>query len=408
MNRFLFLILVGLIIRLALMQVIGFKVDIDAWAAWASRSYELGFSNFYSDVAWTNYTPGYIYILYVLEAVKRFFNLSPEIFYVLLKIPSILAELALVVLVFKIVRGMSTSSILIITASLILFNPALIFNSAVWGQIDSILTLLLILTIYFLNKKHFILSSIFFGLSILIKPQALAIAPIFPLFIINNFSLKNFFKLSFPAILIILLFSFPFFINQPFLGFFQLLSKMIGDYPYISLNAYNAWGVLGFWINDNTKLGFLSYQQIGYIFYFGYWILLAYLFVSKRLSLYALGALACLSFFFLPTRAHERYLYPAIPFLVILFSFYKSKFILVLTILLSLMHTMNLYFVYIYYNVLYLKLPSALYLPHLYSFMEQNSKLFSFTSTLIFLIITYWIIKIEYARKNSYSKKIYS
>lgn len=403
MNSFYLLVLAGLIIRLTLIPIPGFKFDIDAWFSWALRLNELGFSHFYSPDIWTNYTPGYLYVLGFLGFIKNLFDISTESFYYVLKLPAILAELAIGIFIYKLALQRLSNKIASLSAALVLLNPVLIFNSAVWGQIDGILTLLLILTVYYLNRKSLILSSIFFGLSILIKPQALAIAPIFPLFIFNHFSLKNILKLTFPGLSVILLFSFPFFITQPISGFFQLLSKMIGDYPYISLNAYNTWGIIGFWINDNLKVGILTYQQIGYVFYFLYWVLLAYSFISKKISLYALATLATMAFFFLPTRVHERYLYPSIPFLIILFIFFRSRFILILTSLLSLVHFINLYFVYIYYNVLYLKTPSSIYLPNLYYFIEQNSRFLSVASTLLFLILTIFILRLEYARKNTYS-----
>lgn len=401
MTRLYLLVLFGLIIRLVFIQIPGFKVDVDAWAAWATRSYELGFANFYSDQIWTNYTPGYIYVLYLFGAINKLFGLSMEIFYYLLKLPAILSEIALAILVFKIVKEKTSIKLSLFAAGLIVFNPGFIFNSAVWGQIDGLLTLFMVLSIYYLNKNQLILSSITFAIALLIKPQALFLAPAYILFILKNFNLKNIIRLSIPGIFLAITASLPFFPNKPLTGLVELIIKMANDYNATSLFAYNFWGVVGFWIDDSNNWYNLSYRQWSLIILGLYWVSIIFFYFKKSIDLYTLSALALLSFYFLPTRVHERYLYPAIPFLIILFSFYKSKIILFLTIFLSLLHFVNLYFVYIYYNVLYLKIPIILYLPNLFQIIEENNKTLSLLSTLVFLIINYIILKVEYAKKNS-------
>ncbi len=95
-DRFLILsLLLGLFIRLILTPVTGFKFDIDTWFAWAERLNNIGFANFYSDQVWTSYPPGFLYILGVLGSIKNLFHINPSLFHMVLKLPSILAELAI-------------------------------------------------------------------------------------------------------------------------------------------------------------------------------------------------------------------------------------------------------------------------------------------------------------------------
>lgn len=401
-NRILIiLITVGTVLRLFSALLPGFKFDVDAWFSWALRLNEVGFSNFYSPNVWTNYTPGYLYVLAFLGFIKNTFILNNEIFYYVLKLPAILAEIALAIFIYNFFAKNSSVKMAAISAALILINPALIFNSAVWGQIDGLLTLFMILSIYYLNKNQLILSSISFALALLIKPQALFLMPIYILYILKNFNLNSIIKLTIPGIFLALIASFPFFPNKPLTGLLELIIKMSNDYNATSLFVYNFWGGVGFWIDDSILWLNFSYRQWGIIMLGIYWIFIFFLYLRKTISLYALATLSLLSFYFLPTRVHERYLYPAIPFLIILFSFYKSKIILFLTILLSLLHFINLYFVYIYYNVLYLKIPVVLYLANLFQIIEKDNKSLSFISTIVFLIISFYILRLEYARKNS-------
>lgn len=388
------LLLLGLIIRLSLSLLPSFKFDMDAWFAWAIRLNQVGFSHFYSDSVWTNYTPGYLYVLGVLGFIKNLLHLNDFPFLLLLKLPAILSEITLGVFVYYLMLKRNYFWA-IIAASLILFNPVFIFNSSIWGQIDGLLILMLILSIYFLDKKRIVYSSIFWGLAFLIKPQAIAILPIFILFFIRNLSIKNFLKISIPPVLTVFLLSLPFFPTQPFLGIPKLFSKMVSDYPYTSMYAYNFWGIVGFWIKDNVLWNNFSYKNWGYILIAGYWTAITYFYFKNKLSLYTAAAMANLAFFFLPTRAHERYLYPAIVFLIIAAAQLKSKLLLILTAILSIIHLLNLYQVYIYYNEIYLKLPKTLYIPFIYNLLDSSSKTLSVISLAIFIIISVTIIKIN-------------
>lgn len=401
-KTFIFLICLGFFIRLKLAQIAGFKIDMDAWLTWAIRLSQTGFAHFYSDKVWTNYTPGFLYILYLLGRLKSLFHLSDPLLYIFIKIPSIVAEISIAIFIYK---DLSKKSVNWAIASilLILLNPVFIFNSSIWGQIDGLLSLLMILSIYLLSKRKLILSSLLLGLSFLVKPQAIAILPVFGLYLIGNLSFKNFFKILLPTSFILILLSLPFFANQPFSGIIQLFLKMTSDYPYTSLFAYNFWGLVGFWILDNKLFYNLSYQNLGYVIFFGYLILIAYLFFKEKISLYAISALMLLGFYFLPTRVHERYLYPGLVFMIYLACKYKSFALTILTILLSIVHLFNLYYVYVYYNEVYLKLPKLLYYAPVYNFLDVNGKLLSIISVIIFILINIKIISRDIIQSHEIS-----
>lgn len=394
------LLLIGLILRLILANLEGFKIDVNAWFAWALRINDVGFANFYSSQIWTNYTPGYLYVLGLLGFIKNFFNLDSSFFYLLLKIPSILSELILGAFIYKLSSRHFSERISIFLSSLIFLNPAFIFNSTIWGQIDGLLSLFMVLSVYYLIQKKLIFSSVFFSIALLIKPQALAIAPVFFLYLVKNFTLKSFLKLSLPAPILFVILSFPFFPGNPIAGLFTLIQNMINDYSYTSLFAYNLWGVIGFWIND-TQGYLISYKDWGTYFLISYWLALSFVYFKKNTGLFAMSALTTLGFYFLPTRVHERYLYPSLIFLILTTIEQKSLKIIIIQILLSLVHFLNLYYVYIYYNVLYLNLPKVLYIQIIYDVLNNSSKMISFISTLLFILANFIIIK------SSNDKKVY-
>lgn len=392
-NLFLLVLLAGIFIRIIIASLPGFQADVNTWFAWAIRLKSFDFSHFYSRNFFSDYTPGYLYILSTLGFLKNLLIIPDTIFFFLLKIPAIISELIIGLFIYKEIKKSISEKWAIFTLIFILFNPAEIFNSSIWGQVDSVLTLFMLLAVIAIKRKRLVFSSLFFGIAVLIKPQAIALLPLFVLFIMNPFSPQNLFKLLIPGVLIIFILTFPFFPNQTLITLAQHILNTANEYPYTSVNAYNIWGVVGFWINDSAIWNKFSYQNWGYILLAIYWIIIGYFYFRKKLSIYALATLTTLSFFFLPTRVHERYLYPAIIFLILLTGIYKSKLLAVLTSILSLLHLLNLYYVYIYYNEIYLKLPRVLYNQGLYNFLDSNNKNLSFISIVLFIVITIVIIK---------------
>jgi len=401
-----YLILAGFLMRLIFASFPGFHVDTDTFFAWSVRAFDVGLSQFYSKDIWTNYTPGMIYLLYLLGLLKSLFSMSDQFFFFVLKLPSILSDLVLSYFVYKVLRKAVSEHLALYGLAFCLFNPVLIFNSAIWGAFDGFMTLFLFLSIYYLAQKKLILASLFFGISVLVKPQAIAIGPVFVFWLWFTYSSKtivnNLLKLSLPGIAAIFLLSIPFFPSDRLFGFLNLFIQMAQDYKANSLFAYNLWGVFGFWIDDSTALGPFSYRTWGILLMAAFWIYFFILFYKKRISdIYTLAALGFLAFFFLPTRVHERYLFSAIPFLILISVYLKNRILIVCTVLLSLLHTINLYYVYIYYNEFYLKLPKTLYIPGFYETVESYGKVLSIFSTLIFAVIIITISKLALKHKHA-------
>lgn len=397
-----YILLSGFLLRLIFANFPGFHVDTDTFFAWSVRAFDVGLGNFYSKEVWTNYTPGMIYVFYVLGFLKNLFSIQAEAFYYLLKIPSSLADLALSYLVYKQLLKTSSRKTAFYGLVFCLFNPVLIFNAGIWGAFDGLMTLFLFLSVYYLDRKKLITSSFYFGISLLLKPQAIALAPVFALFLLKNFSVKNILKLSLPCLFTAVILSVPLFPSDPFLGFFKLFAQMAQDYKGNSLFAYNTWGIFGFWIDDSTTLISLPVRIWGIILLSGFWIYFYLLFFKRKFDAFTLSTLAFLAFFFLPTRVHERYLFSAIPFLILTGLKFKSQVLIVSTVVLSFLHLINLYYVYVYYNEFYLKLPKVLYITGFYELLENQGKLLSAISTLLFLIITITISRIILRRSHGH------
>jgi dolichyl-phosphate-mannose-protein mannosyltransferase len=84
----------GLAFRLIIAYVLpgsGFKVDLDSFHAWAANLASQGLHGFYERPFFHDYTPGYLYVLYVVGLVGSALGNIGD----LIKIPPILADLAL-------------------------------------------------------------------------------------------------------------------------------------------------------------------------------------------------------------------------------------------------------------------------------------------------------------------------
>ncbi|MBI4157571.1 glycosyltransferase family 39 protein, partial [Candidatus Woesebacteria bacterium] len=311
---YLLLILLGaFLLRLLLYNVGTFYMDVNSFIAWSRILLKEGLSGFYPSV-WSDYLPGYLYILWVLGKLKEFIPVNDLLFF---KLPAMLADLATGVLIFSIVKKLKGERLGLISTSLYVFNPAIIVNSTLWGQVDSFTAFFLVLSIY-LTRLYPTLSLLALSFGTLVKPQVALAAPVI-LFIMvkEKWKIKNIVGYSLAALTLFIIAFLPFYPGQP--GFFPFVVERVlitlNQYPFGSVNAFNFWGLWGFWKPDG--LGLFSPKILGLIF-FGLISLFATIKLWKRKSSeYLLAAILASANFLFFTRMHERHLLPALAPLVI-------------------------------------------------------------------------------------------
>lgn len=354
-----FLFLLGLIIRLSIIFY-DYSWDVNNHMVWAKDFLMRGPQNFYetqSSNVFANLTPNYpplaIFIFVVMRllnplihSIYWWFNLhisfipSNLIFFLektvflaaLMKIPAIITDLgiAYIILLFakKIIPKNKKSQI--IAASFILFNPAFIYNSALWGQIDSIPIFFVLLSIYFLlYTKRSIVSAVLFTLALLVKPTALIFLPVYIIVFIKKFGIKKSIIDLFIANVIFYLFFLPF----TFSPYKTYLDKILSaqSLPYVTNGALNFWVLIAGFQGIKDVAPFLlniSYRYFGYLIVgsINIFIILR-LIKSKRRTEDFFMALFVASFaaFIFLTKMHERYSLLPLVFLLV-YSFKKTKF----------------------------------------------------------------------------------
>lgn len=270
---------------------------------------------------------------------------------VFLKLAANVSDLITGFLIYKIIKEKLSYKLSNIAATLYIFNPGITFNSAVWGQYDSVAILLLVTSIYYcFIKKSPIICSIFFSFAWITKPQSLALAPFFLSFFLKNFKPIQWIYslLAFAATTIIIFF--PFFPNNPFYGIYYVNIGSTNLFNCTTCNALNFWGIFGNWKNDMTLFLNISLLHWSLILLSITLIIIFIINKPKGNLLFLTISISMLSFFMLLTRMHERYFSYFLPFLLLSVFFLRLKVLMIFYIFFSLIYFLNLYISYAYYN----------------------------------------------------------
>lgn len=113
----------------------GYAVDIACFKSWAALAYEGGLQNFYLSDVFADYPPGYIYVLWLLGALRSWFHIAQDstLFTLMIKLPAIICDLLAGWLIYRLVHKRGNNTLALCLSFLYLINPAVIINSSAWG-----------------------------------------------------------------------------------------------------------------------------------------------------------------------------------------------------------------------------------------------------------------------------------
>ncbi len=169
----------------------GFKNDVSSFEAWALTLAEHPLREFYAKAGFADYPPGYFFILWLIgHAYKLVVHNDPSwtLLKYAVKLPAVVMDLVDAWLLYAIVRRVASLPWAFAAAAFFAFNPAAIFISAYWGQVDSVAAgfvlagLWLLLIAHERTDSRMILAiagrGSLLGYSILIKPPATVLVPL--------------------------------------------------------------------------------------------------------------------------------------------------------------------------------------------------------------------------------------
>ncbi len=372
------LLALGLGVRLIIAYVLpgsGFKGDLASFQAWAINLATEGPWGFYQRPFLHDYPPGYMYVLWVMGAVRELLA-GPGLLGDFIKAPAIIADLVLAWLVHSMVLEIGASPRrALVAAAIVLFIPITWFDSVVWGQVDAVGVVFLVLGLRSLWRDEPEKAAFWAVVAAIIKPQLGILAPIVAGVTIARYLLPRdreddaagtkrlpspgsalggvrrwlavergpirILTTGLVGLVTAVALAAPF--GLSLIDLVRQVGVAAGGYPYLTVNAYNLWALVshdgasmatnwGFQCDAIASAG-SCVDPAAAVLIGPFWavavgtaLLLATIagvtFVAarhpSRLGLLVALAVLALAFFVVPTRVHERYLFPLVPLAAIL------------------------------------------------------------------------------------------
>ncbi len=363
----------GLALRLIIAHLLpgsGFATDLSAFRFWESNLVAQGPLGFYQRDFFHDYTPGYLYGLWFVGWLVTVLQAQtwPETLPLLtdfdLKVLPILADLAIGWLVHSMILELGGRRRVALAGALVaVLNPISWFDSVVWGQVDSVGVVFMLLGLRELWRDRPERAAIWAVVAAIIKPQLGILIPLVAVVTIRRAlwpaggggdpartgRRARILTTGLTGFLTAVLLCLPFGLSvvefsaeAPFIksGLLRQVAVAAGGYPYLTVNAYNPWALMPSdqglslanaggevrWVCDapaatianspctwgHATFGPVPAIVVGTVLLVGTIVLILSIVARRpdRLTLLVGLAALALAFFVVPTRVHERYVYP--------------------------------------------------------------------------------------------------
>lgn len=344
-------LIAAFVLRIVLaMRIRGYNTDINCFHAWSERMLAMGPLKFYSPDYFCDYPPGYMLLLLPVALIRNILHLSAEspIYWALLKMMPIVCDLIGACVVYCVLQKKLPQRTALLMSLLYAFNPAAIVNSAAWGQIDAVLTLLIVLCALQAGRYRYISSLILFVCALLVKPQALLFAPLGLAAMIFGIlrsrqrikRLKSFAIGLASALGILYVVAFIFCIDRatsalegifyPIIWLKELYAGTMSGYQYITVNALNIYIPLGFnWARtiDYPRITNLAWILFGLSYVYA--IVLCAFSAKKPMRIFLTGGILIVLICTFGPMIHERYIFPAMLLLLLAYGVDHDRRILI-------------------------------------------------------------------------------
>jgi Gpi18-like mannosyltransferase len=364
-----------LVIAYVLLPNEGLGSDLRLFEQWAITLAQHGPGGFYANAGFADYTPGYLWVLWPMGLFAQAFGSltgqAPEsVMAAIVKVPGILGDMAVAWLLYRAASRWWGERTGRIAAAIFLFNPVTWYLSALWGQVDVVGSLVILAAVLLLIDGWSEAAVAAAVLATLVKPQYGLIDVVVGVILLRRHLIRpgsgptptthgwsarlnervgRFFtdrqgpiRLVSSALvgLVIALavampFDLPFLASGPVAGVPVLdhvagLLAIVGNaatyYNVLTANAFNFWALVGptplshalsndyQWTYDSLPvIAGISAATIG-VLLLGATVVLCIIQLLRRddrMSILIATTVMAVGFFALPTRVHERYLFPA-------------------------------------------------------------------------------------------------
>jgi hypothetical protein len=334
---------IAIVIYLPLARTTGYWGDIEIYMAWTHQITHFGIHSAYgADVpAAPNTTPGLLYPFWIIgQAFRNFF--SPDFpqpwvdrtnqayLRFMLRLPALLCTALIATAAALLVRRRWGVGVALVAAAAYVFNPAVIFESAYYGQTGAVHTLFMLLGVVGLAEGYPAAGWAALAAGMLTKPQADIFLPLFIIYTWRRYGFRATLRSGFAALIAGLVLLAPFILRGTLNEMWARISHVADYHPVLSATAHNVWWLASLGngkasdllmppLLDRLGWPIFTYRAIGLAL-----VGLAYLVVLVRIlrdtsprTLYLSAAFLFLSFFMLATQIHENHLIPMFPLLLL-------------------------------------------------------------------------------------------
>ena len=362
-------LLAALVVRLILAaRIRGYNTDIACFEAWSERMASVGPLNFYAEDYFCDYPPGYMLLLAPIALLRQVFGFAYDstAHVVLIKLIPILCDLLGAMVVYRFCEKRLGNRAALLLCAFYAFNPAVFVDSAAWGQIDSVLTLLVVVCALRMAEGRYISSLAAFAAAVLVKPQALLFAPVGLAAMIVRMrgllrapdtheqgrrEVRRALLGVAVSLGILYVCSLPFCLEkidgvfsalaQPFVWLFEKLFGATQGYRYMTVNTLNLYAILGLNWTQLEQSGAWPYVAWAlFALFYAYAIFLQVRSGDARKVFLTGGVLIVLVCMFGPMM-HERYIYPALILLLLAYADCRDRRLLWSTLVLTVTLFMN-------------------------------------------------------------------
>jgi hypothetical protein len=376
---FALILVAGLALRLVLAYVVfpsqGFASDLEQFRSWSLDLARTGPGSFYQ-TSGANYPPGYMYVLWLLGELGGQIGstlgvTASQATLALLKLPAIAADGAIAFLLYRAGTAWFGGRAGLVAAGLYLFVPVTWYDSALWGQVDAVGSLLMLAALLALIDGWSESAAVLAVLSVLVKPQdAVCLVVLVPVLVRRHLlrvgtgpqphfgrltaalndrlggllgeqgPIRLGTSLALGALVgIVLLLPFDIESLAPaslasvpvigqLAGLVSLFGSAAGQFDVLTANAFNGWALLGpsplssiaagggSWTPDSlVVIGGITAVQFGAaaLVVVGLLVVGGLLLRDGRLPIFLAFAVTAFAFYAVPTRVHERYLFAFFP-----------------------------------------------------------------------------------------------
>jgi len=246
-------LLLGLVLRLVICWFVeGYMVDVNCFLSWGNTMASVGPTKFYEATSFCDYPPLYTYVLALNAATAGIIGNGGAAARVVFRFIPCLCDLIGSWMLYRFLvwqKKLHPRSCFLFFV-LTVFNPATILNSAAWGQMDSVLCLLLLSVVLSAVNGKWMLTLPLYVVAVLVKPQALMLGPLgltyfLLIWIRKPENRKEMLYGTGISLIVLAAGIIPFSLNQEWDWLIRLYGRTLASYPYATVNTANLYYILG-------------------------------------------------------------------------------------------------------------------------------------------------------------------